>query len=480
MKCAMWKMFILFAIPAALCGAARGADFTPCADAGAVPALQGSLCARQVVPASYDAGASDTVTLFVRRFPAPRKSRGSVWLVAGGPGESGASLYSMVGTLRRAFPDFDLIVPDHRGTGYSSKLCPDEEAAGGPGGMALAGAEWGTCFARLKAQPELAQRFSITTAAHDLQLLIGARKPRDRKSLDTKPVYLYGVSYGTQLVLRALQLGPLPVAGVILDSLVPPQTAPEWDLSRRSFSVDDVGRQVLAQCDAQASCRDRLGEPAATLYRRVLALAADNPALLAEVPGKNMKRFLGGLLDVPAARARIPYLIKELEQGRGDELKAVRALLEHSYAQLGEFAQSPPSIPLVGIISASENNLRPQLLAADLTREDEQLLFTSRLPELLASPTLPLYPRDRYFGKLPARLPPVLVFHGTLDPKTHYNGALSQVAALRQVGPVRMVAVAGAPHFILWSAPACFEQATRAFVAGRRTGAAPQSCGLPD
>ena len=86
--------------------------------------------------------------MFLRKFPAPRPaaSRGTVWLVAGGPGESGASLYPMLPTLRRAFPGFDLVIPDHRGTGYSTRLCPQEEAVDSPGGMALAGAEWATFF----------------------------------------------------------------------------------------------------------------------------------------------------------------------------------------------------------------------------------------------------------------------------------------------------------------------------------------------
>jgi len=63
-------------------------------------------------------------------------------LIAGGPGESGASFYGMVAELRTTFPGLDLIMPDHRGTGFSTRMCPDEEAPGSPEGGALAGAEW--------------------------------------------------------------------------------------------------------------------------------------------------------------------------------------------------------------------------------------------------------------------------------------------------------------------------------------------------
>lgn len=84
------------------------------------------------------------------------------------------------------------------------------------------------------------------------------------------------------------------------------------------------------------------------------------------------------------------------------------------------------------------------------------LLFSSPLPELLVKPALPTYPRDEYFGKLPEKIPPTLVINGTLDPKTAYDGALSQVAELRKRGPVGLISVTDAPHFILWTAPDCF------------------------
>lgn len=442
---------------------AHAATYTPCPDSDAIAALKGSVCTTAVVPLSYAnpaPGPAAEMRLFVRQFPAPGQSKGTVWLVAGGPGESGASLYAMLDTLRSSFPDMDLMIPDHRGTGYSGRLCPREEAADSLGGMALAGAEWGSCPAYVTGNPDLAGHFSLTAAAHDLKHLIATSAPG-------KPVYVYGVSYGTQLVLRTLQLGKLPVAGVILDSLVPLQTAAQWDLSHRSHVVDDVGRKVLAGCDSDAKCHSMMGEKAETVYRRVLAMTRQQPALLADIPGKDLKRFLGSMLDVPAARARIAYLIKELELGRGDELKAVLQALKQAGESFGEFPQLPASIPLVSLISAAENNLRPALTVDELKKEDEQLLFTSRLPELLVKPMFPLYARDKYFGKLPTQLPPVLVFGGTLDPKTPYDGARGHVAALKKSGKVALVTVPAAPHFILWSAPACFALHTREFVQGR-------------
>ena len=63
--------------------------YTACTD----NILPGSLCAVHAVPASHEAQGQDaeTLQLFVRKIPAEGSSKGSVWLVAGGPGESGAS-----------------------------------------------------------------------------------------------------------------------------------------------------------------------------------------------------------------------------------------------------------------------------------------------------------------------------------------------------------------------------------------------------
>jgi len=100
-----------------------------------------------------------------------------------------------------------------------------------------------------------------------------------------------------------------------------------------------------------------------------------------------------------------------------------------------------------------------------LKEEEDGLLFSSPLPGLLLQPGLPRYPRDAWFGRHPAWLPPTLVLHGTLDPKTHLAGAIEHVAALRKAGRVTLVEVADAPHFILWTALEHFERAVRAFVA---------------
>ena len=448
-------------------GLAQATSFAPCDDAASDPALAGSLCAREEVPGDPSglAGApARPVSLFVRKFPAQGTARGQVWLVAGGPGESGAAFYGMVPTLRRAFPGFDLVMPDHRGTGFSTRMCPAEEAPGSLGGTALDGAEWGSCFAHLNAHPAYTRQFSQTNAALDLKRLL-ERNPHQGKT------YLYGVSYGTQLVLRTVAVGA-KVDGLVLDSLVPLQDDATADLSRRSLVTDAVGREILAACE-RGRCGDRIGEPLEPLYRRVLARAEAEPALLANVPGQDLKRLFGTMLDFPDAASRIPDIVKELDAGRDTQLKEALADVQRKAASMGTFPQLTPSMPLVILISGSENNLQPGRTMDEVKQEEASLLFASSIPGHLVGNPIPLYERDAWFARLPERLPPTLVLQGSRDAKTPHGAAVRHIEALRKAGPVQLFTDEGGGHSVLWADRQCSAAEVMQFVLGK---GAPTRC----
>lgn len=429
--------------------------FHPCQDSADGPALPGSLCAMARVPL-HPAGSSvddgEAIDLFLRKFPVtdPAQRRGEVWLVAGGPGESGASFYPLLDSYRKAFAGYDLVVPDHRGTGYSTKLCPEQEAPDSPDGMALAGKEWGPCIGTLFAKAERTKAFTVTNAAHDLATLIGRyRQPGQ--------VYLYGVSYGTQLVLRTMLVAPPVLDGIVLDGLVPPETDTGHDLSHRTQVVDAVGRAVLT--------------PAQIARYRAL-LAEPSPAWKGEVPGGNLRLLLGSFLNYPDLRDRIPAIIAALAEDDVQPLKDAAAKLAEHGALFQHYPQSPSSIPLVILVSGSENNARSDLTRETVAAEAKDALFVSTLPGLLARSPGPRYRRDGYFGQDPKNLPPTLIVHGTLDPNTPYAGASDHAAALVEAGdPVQFVTVEGAGHFMPLVAPGCFVASVSRFVAGEPAAA---------
>src|SRR4051794_28087126 len=95
---AIWGALVLGSLAhASEQGTATRADgFVGCLDAKEDTALAGSLCARFSAPLDYADPSRERIELFVRKFPAPGRSAGQVWLVAGGPGESGASFYPLL------------------------------------------------------------------------------------------------------------------------------------------------------------------------------------------------------------------------------------------------------------------------------------------------------------------------------------------------------------------------------------------------
>lgn len=367
-------------------------EFYPCKDANDFNELNGTQCAIVKAPLDYEADDSEYVDLFVRKFPALENKSGALWMFAGGPGESGASFYSTIERFRKLFKNHDIYIPDHRGTGASSRICPGELSTSTAGSQ-LVGKEWGECFGHMYQNIQFVNAFNITNAAKDLQYLI-------QKYGSKGEVVVYGVSYGTQLVLRMLQLDGVQPDIVLLDSLVPFQTDDDYDLSKRSIVVDSIGRELLNRCkenncvDGSESLTEKLQE----LYKERRTLK-DFAADLPELP---LSDFLGTLLDVPTERNKIPHIITELSQGKSKLLKESFEKANLFYQKFNPgYENFGSSIPLVQIITASENNLRVTMTKLQVAEESKSLLFSSPLPALMAENSMPTYAKDNYYAKVP-------------------------------------------------------------------------------
>jgi len=431
--------------------------FERCEDAAQFAELAGSQCTKVSVALNHEQKNSNNISLFVRKFPALVQRQGSIWLIAGGPGESGATLYTLIDTFRETFPHLDIMVPDHRGTGASTTICP-QESVNSTAGTALVGGEWGECFAHMYANADYVKAFNITNAAKDLRLLVDNMSGAGKR-------YVYGVSYGTQLTLRLLQLDNLHLDGVLLDSLVPLQDDKGFDLSKRSQVVDMIGRALLVRCQQSIECSKKNTENLQQQLSELSAQFTSVQDISADLPQVSLSTVLGNILDVPQVRAQLPELISALSQGDSSLLiKAVNEVTNH-YQQLNPgYVNFGASIPLVQVISSSENNLRPTLTKKDIEKEAETLLFTSSVPSHLAGNSMPIYEKDNFYNKLPKALPRVMILQGTLDPKTHYKAAKSHADKLAQLGKINFIDIVDAPHFIAFNAPSCFKQLASSFI----------------
>ncbi|MEL6361314.1 MAG: alpha/beta fold hydrolase [Pseudomonadota bacterium] len=435
-------------------------DERHCEDAADAAVLADSHCHAVTVPLSYDERDGEQISLFVRTFPALKERRGAVLLLAGGPGESGASFYADIAFFRDVFEHYELIIPDHRGTGYSSKLCEPEETPASEGGLNLVGEEWGTCFGQLYAAIDRTHAFNLENAAQDIATIIESLKLGDE-------TYVYGVSYGTSLALAVAERTQANLTGIILDSLTPLPSDDQESLGYRSQITDQIGQQVLERCAAEPSCP--LGSDAVQVYTNLLKRidAGETIAGLDAVPNRDLRQLLGQLLDVPSARGQIPSIIAAMVAG--DDTAEARIGLaietfETFLAPIVAFNQATASIPLTSLMSGSEFNTRKNLTSEQVAAEKTDLLFTSPLPNYLAIGQFPLY-EPSILESPRTDLPPLLVLHGTLDPKTTYEGALRRVEVLRGLTDVHVVTLVDAPHAAYLTSQDCLRTPLRAFIA---------------
>ena len=177
-------------------------DFTRCAGR---PAVQ---CGTLVVPLDRADPAKGTLSLHVERLPARTARKGTMVLLAGGPGEAGTPV-SPDDPVAMAIPGWDFVMLDQRGTGKRPLRCKALEAAGA--------SETPTAVGECAAQvgPNRAY-YGSRESALDLDDL--------RAGLGLESFALGGVSYGTYVAQYYAQMFPSRVSHLVLDSVVDPAT----------------------------------------------------------------------------------------------------------------------------------------------------------------------------------------------------------------------------------------------------------------
>ena len=180
----------------------------------------GALCGTVTVPIDRTGVFPGTIGLHVEVLPATGLPRGTMFLIAGGPGQGSAGAFDLGPGFNRElmqfmFPGYTLVAFDNRGTGQSGVLrCP------GLQGVTVATAEQEAAHARDCADQIGPARVFYATRDHaeDIEAV--------RRALGLGRIGLYGVSYGTKLAMAYALAHPEGVERLLLDSVVVP-TFPE-------------------------------------------------------------------------------------------------------------------------------------------------------------------------------------------------------------------------------------------------------------
>ncbi|WP_159397230.1 alpha/beta hydrolase family protein [Sorangium cellulosum] len=372
-------------------------------------------CAEIPVPLRWDEPEGKAITFFVKRkLAATQPSRGQLWLLNGGPGYSGADFEPLVQLLAGVDPTLDMYMPDHRGTGRSSRLgCPDAETPESESGAYISDAEVVACLPQIKAElGEDIKAFDITNAARDVGEIIG------RTRAPGSDVFVFGASYGTAWGHRYLQLYPDQPTAVSLAAL-----AIRTRLSDLDVSLNDLGRRYMEACGADPPCSDNLGaDPWATMTQ---TLDAFGEGACPEVAALGYDRqvfqtLFAQFLYSWALRPLVPALIHRLNRCAPADVNAFTHLRGLVFAPMPD--PLPAALRLYSPVLG--NNIALSELWADpppplsevedfLAHANVALGRTDNATALHES--WPRYTPDAYASQWATASAPLLLVHGELD-----------------------------------------------------------------
>lgn len=245
-----------------------------------------------------------------------------VFVLAGGPGQSGSSLaWTLDNGFQRARATRDIVLIDQRGTGKSGILtCPElarsEEPDPDKQEQMLA-----TCLRGMKVD---FNDYSTEVAARDLEQV--------RLALGADKINLWGGSYGTRLAQAYARLYPQRVRSMVIDGVV----APEQNVALMGGETGRAMKLLRQQCEQDAQCRATFPQFGAQLDALVARAARGNETIQFVHPltGKAQQipfRLDGfgeqvrSLLYLPSSAVRLPWLVMQAAAGNWQPFAALAA-----------------------------------------------------------------------------------------------------------------------------------------------------------
>jgi pimeloyl-ACP methyl ester carboxylesterase len=179
-------------------------------------ATNGTQCGTVSVPLDRSGLVPGTIPLHVEVLQPSGLPRGTMFLIAGGPGQGSAGAYGLTNAgaaqqMQTMFPGYTLVAFDNRGTGKSGLInCPGLQTS------TLTTIEQDAAHARDCAAiiGPSRQFYATRDHAEDMESV--------RVALGLGRIGLFGVSYGTKLALAYALAHPGNVERIILDSVVVP------------------------------------------------------------------------------------------------------------------------------------------------------------------------------------------------------------------------------------------------------------------
>lgn len=419
-------------------------------------ATTAAYCAPFEVPEDWDApqGRRIALRLALVKSDAAAADSDLVVFLAGGPGQSAIETWPAIAdALAPLRKRRHVLLLDQRGTGGSNALsCRPARAAGEDDDLrfdaARIRADTRDCLAEVakKADP---RRYTTTDAVRDLEAV--------RQALGAPRFDLVGVSYGTRVAQQYLMRHPDGVRSVVLDSVVPNELALGEDFAQ---NLEAALKAQFAACTATPACKQRFGDPYATLYRLRDALRAQPQTVSYRDPvgyqpqSRKLGEFaLAGLVRMfayaPETSALLPLTLDQARQGHYGPLMGQVRLLHD------DLAESMTGGMQLSVICAEDADL-----LRDRPQDKDTLLGDLIVPAFKAE--CEVWPHGARPADFHAPLKsdrPVLLLEGELDPVTppRYGEAV-----LKGLSNGRLLVARGQGHNVIGRG--CMPRLVGAFV----------------
>jgi len=229
----------------------------PCpsfAETGKPALVYGAECGTLLVKENPADAQSREISLQILRLPAisPAPKQDPLFLIQGGPGGSSIDMAAMIyGAFADVRKNRDLIFVDQRGTGKSNAMQCDQLQ---DSAQLLPEFEQTTKTLQLvKSCAEKYQQqvpfYTTPYAVQDLDTV--------RRALGYEKINLWGVSYGTRVVLEYMREFPQQIRTAILDGVAPVQIAlPKYFQADAQTALESVSHE----CQAQEKCKALYGD----------------------------------------------------------------------------------------------------------------------------------------------------------------------------------------------------------------------------
>jgi pimeloyl-ACP methyl ester carboxylesterase len=383
-------------------------------------------CRTLSMPLDYDAPDGARVPVFISRAKSFTPSHADLWLLQGGPGDSAEVFDVMVDELRQDVPGVDIYTMEQRGVGQSARLgCPEQESPSSDEGTNISLAEIPACLASVEAQwPGGLDDFRLTPTANDLAHAI------DRTRTPGHDVFVYGVSYGTAVAIRYMQLRPDDATGIILDSIAAPGIA---FFSQFSGQSDPVLHSLADLCAGDPGCAGHLGSDPWAALSKVTDEVANGACAAAGFTRASLSQYVEAMLQSDQLRVPAMALLHRVDRCDADDVTAIAAYKDSVALGSGPPSARSSQVLYWNVVSADLWESPPPTLDELASRCDAlSICGEGSLYDGEVRAKWPTFPVDPLSAQSPITTgSAVLLLNGTLDPQTPLANALAFDARLQ-------------------------------------------------